>query len=65
MVFREPGSLLTPRDHNPNEIHEEIIAPEVIWFWSAVIEAFVVEVEHAGSIIEDIAVDLTQGDHCL
>ena len=51
--------------HNPNKVHEEVVAPKVIRFRPAIIKALVVEVEHAGSIIEDVAVELTEGDHCL
>ena len=50
---------LTTWYHNPDEIHEEIIYPEVIRFWPTIRQALGVMIEHAGSIIKNVAINLT------
>ena len=59
------GWTLTARDDNPDKIHEEIVAPKVVWLRSGIIETFMIKVEHAGGVVEDVTVYLTQRDHCL
>lgn len=50
---------LTAREHHPDEVHEEIVHPEVQKFRSRVCDACVEMIEHAGGIVEDQSVDLT------
>lgn len=57
--------VLTARYDNPDEVHEEVITPEVVCFGPAVGDSFVVVVEHARCIVEDITVYLTQGNQRL
>jgi hypothetical protein len=57
--------MLTARYDNPDEVHEEEVKPEVICFRSAVCQVLVIVIEHARSIVENVAVYLTQGDHSL
>ena len=45
------SSKLTSRDHNPNEIHEEIVEPKVIRLGSAVLDIAVVVVEHGCAVV--------------
>lgn len=59
------GHVLTAWDDDPDEVHEEIISPEVVRFWSAVCKTFVVVIEHACSVIEDVAVYLAKRDQGL
>jgi hypothetical protein len=53
------GIVLTTWDNDPNKVHEKIVPPEVVGFWSAVCKTFVIVIKHACSIVEDVAVDLT------
>lgn len=53
---------LTRGNNNPNEVHEEVIAPEIVWFGSAVRQPGVVMVKHAGRIVEHITVELAGRD---
>lgn len=53
---------LTSWYHNPDEIHEEIISPEVIRFWPTVCKALGIMIKHARGIVKYISVDLAQGD---
>lgn len=46
-----PSRMLTARNDNPDEIHEEEIEPEVICLRSAVCQALVIVVKHAGGIV--------------
>ena len=52
----------TARDDDPDEVHEEVVTPEVIRFWSAIRETLVIVVKHARSVVEDVAVYLTKRD---
>jgi hypothetical protein len=58
-------STLTARYDNPDEVHEEEVKPEVVCFRSAVCQVLVIVIEHARSIVENVAIYLTQGDHSL
>lgn len=51
---------LTARNHNPNKVHEEKVKPEIVGFWSAICQVLVVMIEHASSIVEDIAIYLAE-----
>lgn len=59
------GHVLTAWDDDPNKVHEEVIPPEVVRFWSAVCKAFVIVIEHTRSVIEDVAINLTKRDQGL
>ena len=56
---------LTAWYHNPDEVHEEIVAPEVIRFRPTVCQALDVMIKHARSIVKDISIDLAHRDQCL
>lgn len=56
---------LTARYYDPDEIHEEVVTPEIPCFGSAIRDPFVVVIEHTGRVVEDITVDLPQTHHCL
>lgn len=63
MVSRRNKSsteYLTTRNHNPYEVHEEKVKPEIIGFRSAISQILVVVIEHARSIVEDIAIYLAK-----
>lgn len=64
MIKREKTkeTTLTSRNDNPEKVHEEVVAPEVVGLWSRVGDAQVVVVEHAGGVVQDVAVDLANGD---
>ena len=49
---------LTSRDNNPDEIHEEIVAPEIVGFRATIRKPLVVVVKHARRVVQNIAVDL-------
>ena len=49
---------LTARDDNPDKVHEEIIAPEIVCFWPAVCKTLVIVIKHTSCVVEDVAVDL-------
>ena len=53
---------LTAGYHNPDEVHEEIVPPEVISFWPTVCQALNVMIKHARSIVKNVSIDLAQGD---
>lgn len=56
---------LTPWYYYPYKVHEKVITPKVVRLWPAVCNAFVIEVKHARRVVEDIAVNLTEGYHSL
>ena len=56
---------LTARDDDPNKIHEKIVCPEIISLWPTVFHTFEVEIKHACSVVEYIAIYLTEGNQCL
>ena len=56
---------LTTRYNNPDEVHEEIVEPEVVRLWPAVRETLVVMIKHAGSIVQNVAIYLPKRDHRL
>lgn len=56
---------LTARYDDPDEIHEEVVTPEIVCFGSRIRDPFVVVIEHTGRVIEDITVYLPQTHHCL
>lgn len=58
-------NILTSRNDNPEEVHEEVVSPVVVGLRSGVRNAEVVVVEQTGSVIQDVAVDLTKRDHSL
>lgn len=65
IVFLDLGTrtcALTAWYHNPNEVHEEIISPEVIRFWPTVCQTFDVMIKHARSIVKNISIYLAQRD---
>ena len=68
-VFSFPSKLrmfaLTSWYHNPDEVHEEIISPEVIRFRPTVCKALGIMIKHARGIVKYISIDLAQGDECL
>ena len=49
---------LTAGYHNPDEVHEEIVPPEVIRFWPTVCQTLNVMIKHARSIVENVSIDL-------
>jgi hypothetical protein len=59
-----PCELTAGEDH-PNEVHEEIIDPEVQELRSAICNALIIMVKHACSIVEDETVYLADGDDYL
>lgn len=52
-------SGLTGRHNDPNEIQEEVIAPEVVSLWPTVGQTIEIMIKHASGIIEDIPVDVS------
>ena len=58
-------STLTAGDDDPDEIHEEVVAPKVVRFWSTVCKTLMVVIKHAGSVVKDISVDLAKGNQRL
>lgn len=52
--------FLTARDDNPNEVHKEEVEPEIVGFWSAINQVLMVIIEHAGRIVENIAIYLAK-----
>lgn len=49
----------------PEEVHHEVVHPEVEELWARVDDALVVVVEHAGGVIKNDAVKLAGGDNDL
>lgn len=43
--------IRTRWDHDPEEVHEEVVAPEVQELGTAVHDTLIVVVEHAGGIV--------------
>lgn len=62
LLFWGQWSRLTSWHDNPDEIHEEVIEPEVVSLWPAVDQSEKVFIESIGGIVENIPVDLTEGD---
>jgi hypothetical protein len=53
---------LTAWEDHPNEIHKEIITPEIQKLRSAICNLLVIMIEHARSIVENQSVDLAYAD---
>ena len=53
---------LTAREHHPDEVHKEVIPPEIQELRARVCDLLIVVVEHAGGIVEDESVDLADAD---
>jgi hypothetical protein len=50
---------------NPDEVHEDEVEPEIVCFRTTVAEVFVVVVEQACGVVEDVSVNLPDRDDCL
>ena len=50
-THRYSTAELTRRDNDPDEVHEEIVEPEVVSLGATVRKAVEVVVEHAGSVV--------------
>lgn len=46
----------------PEEVHHEVVHPEVKELWSGVDDALVVVVKHGGGVVEDDTIELAGGD---
>lgn len=55
----------TAGDEDPEEVHEKVVSPEIVSLRTGVCDAIEVVVEHARSVVENVAVDLTHGDNDL
>lgn len=62
MSWGKRGRARTERDDDPEEVHEEVVAPKVVGLGPAVGDVKDVMVEHAGGVVEDVAVELAQRD---
>ena len=47
-----PDKGLTPGDDDPEKVHQEVVAPEVVYFRSRVGDSMEVFIERAGSIVQ-------------
>ena len=56
---------LTTRYDDPEKIHEKVIHPKIVRLWTAVIDTFEIKIEHTGGIVQNVAVELSQGDYGL
>lgn len=56
---------LTKGDHDPDEVHEEIVDPEVVPLRSTVRHSMDVVVEQTGCVVQGIAVQMGHADHDL
>lgn len=54
-----PLGELTAGYYDPDEVHEEVVPPKVICLGPAVRYSFIIVIEHASRVVEDVAVDLT------
>ena len=54
--------IRTRRNHDPDEVHQEVVAPEIQELGAAVHDTLVVVVEHAGRIVQNAAVNLACRD---
>lgn len=56
IVFLDPciwAFALTAWYYNPDEVHEEIIHPEVVCLWPTICQALDVMIKHARSIVKN------------
>lgn len=53
---------LTSWNNHPDEVHKEVIEPEVVRLGSAIDQAEEVFVERISRIVENVAVNLAEGD---
>lgn len=60
--FSASEYALTAREHHPDEIHEEVVPPEVEELRPRICNLLIVVIEHAGGVVENEAVDLTHAD---
>ena len=56
---------LTAWEDHPEEVHEEVVTPEVQKFRATVDDILVVEIECVSGIVQDEAVDLAHADNDL
>ena len=55
-------SALTTWYHDPDEVHKDIVHPEIIRFWTTVRQAFVIVIKHARGIVKNISINLARRD---
>lgn len=55
----------TKRNHNPDEIHQEIVDPEVIPFWPAVRDLMDIMVKQTRRVVQCISVQMAHADNYL
>lgn len=53
---------LTQRYHDPEQIHEDVVPPEVKRLGPRVRDAVPMVVERVSRVVEDVAVELAEGD---
>lgn len=58
-------ACLTAWNDNPDKIHEKEVEPEIVSFRPAIRQILVVMIEHAGSVVENQAVNLAEGNQGL
>lgn len=58
--YRRSNCVLTSRDDYPNNIHGKVIDPKIVCFGPTIDDILVIQIKHAGRIVENISVDLTQ-----
>lgn len=49
-------------NNSPEEVHHEVVEPEVQELWAGVDNTLIVVIEHAGGIVKNNAVELAGGD---
>ena len=62
---RQSHAILTSGNHNPNKVQEKVVAPKVKCLGPPVHTSGIIMSKHAGSVVQDVAVDLAQRDHGL
>ena len=59
------GGQLTTRNHDPEEVHHEVVAPEIISLRPTVGQVLVIVIKHRRSVVQHVAVDLAQRNNDL
>lgn len=59
ILERNNHMLLTPRNDDPEEVHEKVISPKVVCLGSRVSDSQVVMIKHTGRVVQNVTVELT------
>jgi hypothetical protein len=59
-MSRPEGGRQTPRNDNPEGVHEDEIEPEIIWFWTIIYLPCMEFIKQTRSVVQQTTIELTR-----